>query len=64
MAVWKRLTGVNGEQIDINVDQVCYMVQHVNETVIHFPSDAMYRVKDKADAIHKANPLRSTDARS
>jgi hypothetical protein len=57
MAVWKRLTGVNGEQIDINVDQVCYMVQHVNGTVIHFSSDVMHRVKDKADDIHVTNPL-------
>jgi uncharacterized protein YlzI (FlbEa/FlbD family) len=62
MALWKRLTGVNGEQVDVNMDQVCYMLRQPHETTIHFVSDAAYMVKEKADDIHMAKPLRSMRA--
>ena len=67
MPVWKRLTTVSGEPIDVNLDQVCFMVQHDDCTSLHFPAakaDAfkVRRVKEKMEEIHMASPMRSLTA--
>jgi len=52
MANWKRLTGKNDQQIDVNMDQVCYMVQDTGETAVYFAGgDMVRRVKETLDEI-------------
>jgi hypothetical protein len=36
MATWKRLTGVDGNKLDVNMDQVCLMQQFKDYTTLHF----------------------------
>ena len=36
MAHWKRLTGTDGDQIDVNMDAVAYLQEFKNRTAIHF----------------------------
>jgi len=66
MAHWKRATNVNGTQVDVNMDAVAFISQHSEHTTITFvggESDdgkqLQITVKEKAEAIHMANPLRS-----
>jgi hypothetical protein len=61
MAHWKRLTGTDGDQIDVNMDAVAYLKDH---TAIHFVGGLsaegkamIVGVKEKPDTIHLANPL-------
>ena len=64
MATWKRLTASSGGQIDVNMDQVCFIVQHTSYATLCFSGGRENkflerRVKETADAIHKAKPLHS-----
>jgi hypothetical protein len=53
MATWKRLTSIGGEAIDVNMDQVCYMVHsHPDETTIHFAGEQHLRIQGTAENIH------------
>jgi hypothetical protein len=36
MAHWKRLTGTDGDQIDVNMDAVAYLQDFKDHTAIHF----------------------------
>ena len=36
MAHWKRLTGTDGDQIDVNMDAVAYLQEFKDHTAIHF----------------------------
>jgi len=55
MATWKRLTGQNGQQIDVNMDQVCYMVRGTGETTMYFAGgDMVRRVQETLDDIRLA----------
>ncbi len=65
MATWKRVTDVDGRQMDVNMEQICFMIQHPDFTTLHFSGGQgdeflVWNVKEKADEIHMANPLRST----
>ena len=64
MAHWKRLTGTDGDQIDINMDAVAYLQEFKDHTAIHFVGGLsaegkamIVGVKEKPDTIHLANPL-------
>ena len=64
MAHWKRLTGTDGDQIDVNMDAVAYLHGFKDHTSICFigglsgEGKAMVvGVKEKPDTIHLANPL-------
>jgi len=62
MAHWKRLTGTDGDQIDVNMDAVAYLQEFKDHTAIHFVGSAegkamIVGVKEKPDTIHLANPL-------
>jgi hypothetical protein len=63
MANWKRLTTVDDITIDVNMDQVCFMTELKDHTVLHFPAgreDTMLRsVKERLDEIHLKQALRS-----
>ena len=48
-----------------NMEQICFMIQHSDFTTLHFCGGQgdeflVWNVKEKADEIHMANPLRST----
>ena len=66
MATWKRVTDVDGRQMDVNMDQICFIIQHSDFATLHFAGGGqgdeflVWNVKEKADEIHTANPLRST----
>jgi hypothetical protein len=36
MAHWKRLTGTDGDQIDVNMDTVAYLQEFKDHTALHF----------------------------
>jgi hypothetical protein len=64
MAHWKRLTGTDGDQIDVNMDAVAYLQDFKDHTAIHFVSGLsaegkamLVGVREKPDTIHLANPL-------
>jgi hypothetical protein len=64
MAHWKRLTGTDGDQIDVNMDAVAYLQEFKDRTAIHFVGGVSVEgkamivgVKEKPDTIHLANPL-------
>jgi hypothetical protein len=64
MAHWKRLTGTDGDQIDVNMDAVAYLQELKNHTAIHFVGGLsaegkaiIVGVREKPDTIHSANPL-------
>jgi hypothetical protein len=62
MAHWKRLTGTDGDQIDVDMDAVAYLQEFKGHTGIHFVGglDGRARivgVREKPDTIHLANPL-------
>ena len=64
MAHWKRLTGTDGDQIDVNMDAVAYLQEFKDHTSIHFVAGLIAEgkamivgVKEKPDTIHLANPL-------
>ena len=64
MAHWKRLTGTNGDQIDVNMDTVAYLQEFKDRTAIHFVGGVsaegkamIVGVREKPDTIHLANPL-------
>jgi hypothetical protein len=64
MAVWKRLIDAEGRQVDVNMEQVCFMVDHRDYTSIYFAGngeDLSIDVKQRLDEIHRAAPLRSAD---
>ena len=67
MAHWKRLTGTDGDQIDVNMDAVAYLQEFKDHTAIHFVGGVsaegkamIVGVNEKPDTIHLANPLRAT----
>ena len=67
MAHWKRLTGTDGDQIDVNMDAVAYLHVFKDYTSICFIGGRgaegrvmVVNVKEKPDDIHKAKPLSST----
>ena len=66
MAHWKRLTGTDGNQIDVNMDAVAYLHGSKEHTAICFigarnaEGKAMVvGVREKPDTIHLADPLHS-----
>jgi hypothetical protein len=66
MATWKRLTGPDGNKVDVNMDMVAYMIRYEDTTRIAFSggrSDEgniqIMIVKEKPDEIHMANMLRA-----
>ena len=67
MAHWKRLTGTDGDQIDVNMDVVAYLHPLKDHTAVCFVSGRsaegramVVSVKERPDAIHSATPLRSS----
>ncbi len=61
MAIWKRVTDLDGKAIDLNMENVCYMKEFDQFTDIHFgenPNMAL-KVKDKPNDIHMGKALRS-----
>jgi hypothetical protein len=67
MAHWKRLTGTDGDPIDVNMDVVAYLHPFKDHTAICFIGGRsaegramVVGVREKPDAIHMATPLRST----
>jgi hypothetical protein len=66
MATWKRVTDVDGRQMDVNMEQISFITQHKDYTTLHFSGGGqsdeflVWNVKEKADEIHMATPLRST----
>jgi hypothetical protein len=63
MANWKRLTTVDDITIDVNMDQLSFMTEFKDHTVLHFPAareDSIVRsVKERLDEIHLKQALRS-----
>jgi hypothetical protein len=66
MAQWKRLTGTDGDQIDVNMDAVAYLHGFKDHTAICFIGGRnaegkmmVVGVREKPDSIHLADPLRS-----
>jgi hypothetical protein len=60
MATWKRLTTVDGDKVDVNMDQVCLMQQFKDHTALHFlgeKSDNVWQVKEAANVIHGLDPM-------
>jgi hypothetical protein len=64
MAHWKRLTGADCDQIDVNMDAVAYLQEFKDHTAIHFVGGLIaggkamiVGVKEKLDTIYLANPL-------
>jgi hypothetical protein len=60
MATWKRLTSVDGQRLDVNMDQVCLMQQYKDHTTLHFlgeKGDYVWSVKEAANVIHGIDPL-------
>jgi hypothetical protein len=60
MATWKRLTGVDGNKLDVNMDQVCLMQQFKDYTTLHFRAekdDHVWSVKETANMVHGIDPL-------
>ena len=60
MATWKRLTSVDGQKLDVNMDQVCLMQQYKDHTTLHFlweKGDNVWSVKEAANVIHGIDPL-------
>jgi hypothetical protein len=60
MAHWKRLTGTDGDQIDVNMDAVAYLQEFKDHTSIHFVAGLIAEgkamivgVKEKPDTIHQ-----------
>ena len=67
MAHWKRLTGTDGDQIDVNMDAVAYLQEFKDHTAIHFVGGVsaegkamIVGVNEKPDTItwqiHSAQP--------
>ena len=67
MAHWKRLTGTDGDQIDVNMDAVAYLQEFKDHTAIHFVGGVsaegkamIVGVKEKPDPftwqIHSTQP--------
>ena len=66
MAHWKRLTGTDGDHIEVNMDVVAYLHGFKDHTTVCFIGGRnavgkamMVSVKEKPDTIHLASPLRS-----
>jgi len=66
MAHWKRLTGTDGGQIDVNMDAVAYLHAFKDHTAVCFVGGRsaegkvmVVSVKEKPDAIHLLAPLRT-----
>ena len=62
MATWKRLTSVDGNKLDVNMDQVCLMQQFNDHTALHFlrdkgDGDRVWSIKETANIIHGIDPL-------
>ena len=36
MATWKRVTDVDRRQMDVNMEQICFMIQRPDFTTLHF----------------------------
>ena len=67
MAHWKRLTGTDGNPIDVNMDAVAYLRSFKDHTTVCFiggrssEGKAMVvGVREMPDTIHLANPLHAT----
>jgi hypothetical protein len=65
MATWKRLTDSDGAQIDVNMDEVCFISHGEDYTTLYFSAGIGERfltrnVRQRADEIHLMPPLRST----
>ena len=45
MAHWKRLTGTDGDQIDVNMDAVAYLQEFKDHTAIHFVGGGVLKAK-------------------
>ena len=64
MAIWKRLTDAEGRQVDVNIEQICFMVDHRDYTSIYFAGigeDLSLDVKQHLNDIHNIAPIRSAD---
>lgn len=66
MAQWKRLTGTDGDLLDVNMDAVAYLHPFKEHTAICFIGGRgaegrvmVVSVKEKPDAIHMAKLLHS-----
>jgi hypothetical protein len=66
MAHWKRLTGTDGDILDVNMDAVAYLHPFKEYTTVCFVGGRghegrvmVINVKEKPDAIHMARPLHS-----
>jgi hypothetical protein len=65
MATWKRVTDVDGRQMDVNTEQICFIIQHSDFTTLRFSGGGqsdeflVWNVKEKMDDIHMEKPLRS-----
>ncbi len=66
MAHWKRLTGMDGDQMDVNMETVAYLHALKDHTVVCFVGGRsaegramVIGVKETTDAIHRAAPLHS-----
>jgi hypothetical protein len=65
MATWKRLTDSDGAQIDVNMDEVCFISHGEDYTTLYFSAGIGERfltrnVRQRADEIHLMPPLCST----
>lgn len=63
MAIWKRLTRVDGQLIDVNMDTVLYMQGFKDHTNLHFAvpaKDGIYciSIKETPHQVHVAQSLR------
>jgi hypothetical protein len=64
MADWKRLTDTSGNEVDVNLDNVAYIIRYGDYTSITFSAghglgSISVSVKETPDEIHMAKPLRS-----
>jgi hypothetical protein len=64
MAHWKRLTGTDGDQIDVNMDAIAYLHGFKDHTAVCFIGGRIgegkvmvVSVREKPDTIHLSNPL-------
>ena len=67
MAQWKRLTGTDGDLIDVNMEAVAYLHPLKDYTAVCFIGGRgaegrvmVVNVKENPDAIHLAKPLHAT----
>jgi hypothetical protein len=64
MAHWKRLHGIDGIQVDVNMENVAYMTRVANGTGIYCVGGKgdrylVHNVKETPDQIHALNPINS-----